>query len=77
MLTASIATYSLALVAGGVLTVASVPARADADMEPTDRHEIPAFVLKRVELAIGENKPVQAAAHPVPPSDAPITGAIR
>jgi hypothetical protein len=67
----------LALLAGGALTFASVPARADADMDPTDRHEIPAFVLKRVELAIGENRPVEPAAHPAPPANAANTEAIR
>jgi hypothetical protein len=77
MLGASIAMSGLALLAGGALTFASVPARADADMAPTDRHEIPAFVLQRVELAIGENRPVQAAASPASAADTANTGAIR
>jgi hypothetical protein len=78
MITSSAAISGLALLASGALTLLSVPTRADADTEPTDRHEIPAFVLKRVELATGEGEsPRPGAPSAARPAGVAIQGAIQ
>ncbi|HSD44432.1 MAG TPA: hypothetical protein VLD36_21540 [Burkholderiales bacterium] len=80
MITTSIAIPCLALLAGGALALLSVPVRADADTEPTDRHEIPTFVLERVELATEEYEGAwaasQRAAHTIP-AHVETTGMFR
>lgn len=53
MIIAPVTFAGLALALAGALTLASFD-EAIADTAATDRHEIPAFVLQRVELATGE-----------------------
>jgi hypothetical protein len=52
----------LAFLAAGALTLLMAPLDADADCEATDRHEIPAFVLKRIEFAAEADRRASAAA---------------
>jgi hypothetical protein len=49
-------TAGLTLAVAGAFTVGS-PGEALADVAATDRHELPAFVLQRVELANGGQAP--------------------
>lgn len=45
----------LALLASLALALLLAPIHARADAGATDRHEIPTFVLERIELATGAN----------------------
>lgn len=56
MITASIAIYGMAALTGSAFALLSAVARADGSVAPTDRHEIPTFVLERVELATGADR---------------------
>ena len=51
--TASTRNTGLAWLAAAALALPLAPLCARADDGPTDRHEIPTFVLKRTELATG------------------------
>jgi hypothetical protein len=48
----------LALLAAAAVALLLAPIHAHADAGMTDRHEIPTFVLERVELATGANRPI-------------------
>ncbi len=45
----------LALLSAAAFALLLAPIHARADTGMTDRHEIPTFVLERIELAIGAN----------------------
>jgi hypothetical protein len=45
----------LALLAAAAFALLLAPIHAHADTGVTDRHEIPTFVLERIELATGAN----------------------
>lgn len=55
MIIAPVTFAGLTLALAGALTIGP-PGEAIADTAATDRHEIPAFVLQRVELANGEQE---------------------
>ena len=48
----------LALLADAAFALLLAPIHARADTGMTDRHEIPTFVLERIELATGANGPI-------------------
>jgi hypothetical protein len=50
--------YGLALLAAASFALLIAPIHAHADAGATDRHEIPTFVLERIELATGANGPI-------------------
>lgn len=62
MSTTSFRSTGLAFLAAGALTLLMAPldADADGDCEATDRHEIPTFVLKRIEFAADADRSASA-----------------
>ena len=48
----------LALLAAAAFALLLAPIHAHAGTGATDRHEIPTFVLERIELATGANGPI-------------------
>lgn len=56
MNTTSIRITGLALLAAAALALLVAPIYAQAAADVTDRHEIPVFVLDRVELATGAER---------------------
>jgi hypothetical protein len=53
--TTTLRVSGLALLAAAAFALLLAPIHAHADTGMTDRHEIPTFVLERIELATGAN----------------------
>jgi hypothetical protein len=65
-----------AWLAVAALALLLAPLGARADDSPSDRHEIPTFVLKRTELPPGADAAARVAAGATE-ADAALTGATR